>query len=184
MATPRFLSLLPRWGYLGLPLATASSVCIVCLWEPWVFLICLFSYPWLWGGSKELEQRISPSRWSGVSCNLMWYVGHTLLPLFPPRLNPCPRRLPPALGGLLVSLGCGRDPAAQLSVSYGQPGHLLFSLPAVPPGAGGLYGLVSSLPCLLVFSCCGVQCGWREVMCVLQAAPCPPLLTLALRVSV
>lgn len=65
-------------------------------------------------------------------------------------------------------------------LSYGQPGHLLFSLMSVPLGTRILYGLVLCLPCpesvCLQLFVEQVWCGWREMMCILQVTPYPSLL--------
>lgn len=129
-----------------------------------------------------MEQRISPSRGSRGELQWMWwYLGHTLLPAFLPRLNPCPLHLPPASGGLLVVLGLWQGPSAQFSVSYGQPRHLFFSLTSSSPGSRE--PVWSSLPCpksdCFQLFAERVQRGWREMM---GAAPHPRLLTFALSV--
>ena len=148
----------------------------VCLWELWVFPTCLFSYPLAIGAPGNWNKEFSPQDETRVSSNLMWYLGHTLLPPFLPQLNPCPLHLPPAYGGLLVLLGLWQGPSC--------PNICELWATRVPTLQPHIHSPGSREPRGLAFLChvrvClfheRVQRGWREKT---EATPRPPLLTFA-----
>lgn len=123
---------------------------------------------------------------------------------FLPQLNAFPLHLPPAPGGLLVLLGLWQGPSCRFVCESWATRHLLFSLKSFSENKEPVWssaavaklldltdhqgsadhllataGLMSCLPC--PESVC-VQlfekrtwCGQKEILCILQATPCPPL---------